>query len=107
MNAALSGPSAARHAVDRAANAFALAEAWLFSDPMGELLCMLGQQTELPSRDSADWTGWLHLNEELPRWLDTLFSGPDAAIDGLSPERMELLRRTLETERAAATAFNF
>jgi hypothetical protein len=94
-------------AVERATNAFTLVEAWLFSDPMAELLGLLGRPTELPDRDSADWKSWLHLNEELPTWLDLLFSAPDTAMEGLSPGQTDLLRHALEIERNAAATFNF
>jgi hypothetical protein len=107
-NAALSGAPPAHRAIDRAAHAFALVEAWLVSEPMAELLGMFDQQTDVPrTRNSADWTNWLHLNEELPAWLDTLFREADAAMSGLSPGQTELLRRVLAVERIAAEAFNF
>jgi hypothetical protein len=102
------GTPAMQHPVERATHAVDLVDAWLFSDPIAQLLGMLGRQTEPPpNRDSADWTSWLHLNEELPGWLDTLFSASDAAIPGLSSGQTDLVRRALEVERNAATSFNF
>ena len=74
---------------------------------MTELLAVFDQQTEPPSRNSADWMSWLHLNEELPAWLDALFSESRATLNGLSARQTALLRRALAIERITAAAFNF
>ncbi|MEJ3748673.1 hypothetical protein WEI85_36030 [Actinomycetes bacterium KLBMP 9797] len=102
-NAALFRAPAAGAATERAAHAFAVAESWLFSAPMTALQ---GEFDE-PAGSSADLTSWLHLNEDLPDWLDRLFDAPDAAVAGLSADQTEILRRTLAVERIAAAAFNF
>jgi hypothetical protein len=107
MNAALSGASAAHQTVDRAARAFGLVESWLFSEPLVELLGIFDQQVDPRSRNSAGLVRWLHLNEELPAWLDTLLDQPDTPPNGLSAGQVELLRRALDVERSAATTFNF
>jgi hypothetical protein len=98
-------------AADRAAHVFGLAANWMFSAPMGYLLAEFGEQ--LPGAgaagngDTDDWTSWLHLNEELPGWLDRIVAGEAAHIDGLSAAQTDILRRTLAVERMAADDFNF
>jgi hypothetical protein len=100
-----------RTVADRAVEAFALVEGWLFSQPMADLLDAFGERlptVDAPSVSSAhDNADWLHLNEELPEWLDKALSEPRSDAGGLSPESADLLRRTLAVERMAAADFNF
>lgn len=98
-------------AADRAAHVFGLVANWMFSTPMGELLAEFGEQ--LPGvgaggdSDAEGLTSWLHLNEELPDWLDRIVTGEAAHVDGLSPAQVDIMRRTLAVERMAADDFNF
>lgn len=103
MEAAVPRAVAASHVIDRATHAFDLVKAWLFSDPMTELLDLFDPDEV----NSADWMSWLHLNEELPAWLDTLFRDSDTAAPHLSHQQRELLRHALAVEQIAATVFNF
>ncbi|MFD0583631.1 hypothetical protein [Dactylosporangium darangshiense] len=92
--------------VERAEYAFTQVERWLRSEPMVELLGMFADG------DGGEMVGWLHLNEELPGWLDGLFQdaegidGPFQGAEGITAQG-ELLRHVLVVERAAAGAFNF
>lgn len=102
---------AAGKAADRAAHVFGLAANWMFSTPMGHLLAEFGER--LPGEgavadgDAEDWASWLHLNEELPGWLDRIVAGEAAHLDGLSAAQTGILRRALAVERMAADDFNF
>ena len=89
---------------DRAARAFARVESWMSSEAMADLLDLFDGR---PATDAADLTGWLHLNEELPDWLDPLFGGTISPLRGLSPGQTDTLRRTLQIERIAGSMFNF
>jgi hypothetical protein len=91
---------AAPQTVDRAAYAFELVDGWLSSGAMAELLALFGEP-------STDWTSWLHLNEELPEWLDSAFRDAGPTVDGLTPDQTAVLRRALAVERKAAANFNF
>jgi hypothetical protein len=96
---------------DRAVRAFEVVERWLFSEPMAELLEAFGER--MPDfgaawdRTTEDLASWLHLNEELPRWLDALFDGKRTVIAGLSGAQINVLRRALAVERISADDFNF
>ncbi|MFI5958151.1 hypothetical protein [Cryptosporangium sp. NPDC051539] len=81
-------------ASERAAEVFSIAEAWLLSDAMTELIELFGGSA--PAEDS-----WLHLDEELPAWV----AAP--SVPGLSSGQLELVRRTLAIERSVADDFNF
>src|SRR5262245_10385029 len=106
---ALHAPTAPT-ANDRAIQAFAMVERWMFSEPMAELLETFGEQ--MPDINAAwdrateDLASWMHLNEELPRWLDPLFDGK-APITGLTKAQTDVLRRALMVERTSAENFNF
>jgi hypothetical protein len=89
---------------ERAAQAFVWAESWVSSEAMADLLDLFdGRSTP----DEADLTGWLHLNEELPDWLDPLFGAAISPLRGLSAGQTGTLRRTLQIERLAGSVFNF
>ncbi|WP_345537448.1 hypothetical protein [Phytohabitans rumicis] len=103
-DATLPTAAAAPNTVERAAHAFATVEQWMSSDPMAGLLGLFDQATAAPP---ADWTSWLHLNEELPEWLEAVFQAADSVPRGLTPDQVEVLRRTLSVERTAAAHFNF
>jgi hypothetical protein len=90
--------------VDRATTMFERVESWVSSEPMAELLDLFDGR---PSADAADLTGWLHLNEKLPDWLDPLFGATDSPLPGLSAAQTGTLRRTLQVERVAGSLFNF
>jgi hypothetical protein len=79
---------------DRAAYSFRLVEEWLFRPPTADLLAMFGRQ--LPARGFSaprqdDMAGWLHLNEDLPGWLDPIFDDPGGNLKGLTPEQVDKL----------------
>lgn len=95
----------------RADHAFAFAARWLFSAPMTEMLALFGETMPRPgiSWDAGDAssTDWLHLNEELPKWLDDVV-GPAGELDGsMCPDHVDVLRRALILERRTADHFNF
>lgn len=89
---------------DRAAQAFARVESWMSSESMTDLVDLFDGK---PEADAADLTGWLHLNEELPDWLDPLFDAAVPSLPGLSTGQTDTLRRTLQIERIAGSVFNF
>jgi hypothetical protein len=97
--------------VDRAAHAFTLVGSWMFSEPMAQLLGAFGERMPASGasweRDAESMAGWLHLNEDLPEWLNPVFSDAPAGIEGLTPAQVDILRRTLAVERMAADDFNF
>jgi hypothetical protein len=101
----------AERRVDRAASAFALVEGWLLSGPMAELLDAFGKKVPAAGasweQDAEEMADWLHLNEDLPDWLDPVFSATAARINGLSADQIDILRRCLAVERMAADDFNF
>jgi hypothetical protein len=80
----------------------------MFSDAMARLLGAFDE--ELPAPGMA-WTpghsadDWLHLNEDLPSWLDHLIGG--TAERRLADDQLDVLRRALVIERLAADDFNF
>jgi hypothetical protein len=92
----------------RAAAAFHLVREWLFSDAMDRLLGAFGEA--LP-RPGMPWTpgeaadDWLHLNEDLPGWLDAVIA--DTGERRLTADQLDVLRRVLMVERLAADDFNF
>jgi hypothetical protein len=98
-------------AADRAVHVFSLVTDWLLSGPMGELLESFGERLPTPGFTGdprgGEVNGWLHLNEKLPDWLDRVVTNPAEGVDGLSPEQVDILRRTLAVERMAAADFNF
>jgi hypothetical protein len=103
-------PRAADEASDRVVESFAVVRRWLFSEPMAELLDLFGER--MPAVGAAweqtdDLASWLHLNEELPDWLEPLLDGMQATIRGLSTEQTDVVRRALMVERLCADDFNF
>jgi hypothetical protein len=96
---------------DRAVQAFAVVDRWLFSEPMAELMDSFGER--MPEADVArepateGLASWLHLNEELPPWLGPLSEDAKTPIAGLSEAQTDVLRRALTVERMAADDFNF
>jgi hypothetical protein len=98
-------------AADRAAHVFPLVTDWLLSRPMAELLESFGERLPAPGFTEApgdgDVSDWLHLNEKLPDWLQTMVTNPAVCVDGLSPAQVDILRRTVAVERMAGADFNF
>jgi hypothetical protein len=94
----------------RASRAFEFVAGWLFSEPMRDLLTLFGH--EMPERgagpihtDSA--AEWLHLNEELPAWLDEVVGPAGRATGRLGIPQIDILRRALDIERRVADDFDF
>jgi hypothetical protein len=80
----------------------------MFSDAMSRLLEAFGELLPAPGMawtpgDPAD--NWLHLNEDLPSWLDALVGG--TGDRRLTDDQLDVLRRALAIERLAADDFNF
>ncbi|MEO6702208.1 MAG: hypothetical protein ABI140_05930 [Jatrophihabitantaceae bacterium] len=62
------------------AAAFDLVRGWLFSDAMARLLSPFAELDSASDPGTAT-EDWLHLNEELPGWLDQLVAGDDPRLD--------------------------
>jgi hypothetical protein len=80
-------------------------------DAFGEELPVAGSPWE---KSAADVRTWLHLNEELPAWLSSIFGDAAAGFGGAAADgrglmlaHADVLRRTLAVERMAADDFNF
>ena len=93
-------------ALDRAGQAFALVESWLFSDTMRDLLAAVAPDGG-PGPDAADRPAWFRPADELPGWLEQALADPRAEVKGLPQERLDVLRRALAVERDAAERFDF
>jgi hypothetical protein len=96
---------------ERAGQAFDLAASWLFSTPMRQLLELFGESmpeggVDVAGAPAAD-NDWLHLNEELPSWLDKVVESKGELGGQLQQEHIEILRRALAIERIAADHFDF
>lgn len=95
---------------DRATHVFDLVEAWLFSEPVRELLEAFDKELPVASLampDLEEEDGWLPQHEKLPEWIDQILADPDADIKGLSSAQVGVLRRAVAVERIAAVDFNF
>jgi hypothetical protein len=96
---------------DRAPHVFRLVGSWVFSEPMARLLDAFGERMPAAGaswvHDAENMAGWLHLNEDLPEWVDPLFNDSVAGIEGLSAVQTDILRRVLAVERMTAEHFNF
>jgi len=100
---------AAKEPAERATNSFDIVASWLFSEPIADLLSLFGE--EMPPATGAlaavdNDTSWLHLDEDLPDWLESL------TVDGAAAARLHAgqratLERALAVERVAARHFNF
>lgn len=93
---------------ERAAEAFDRVRGWIVGEAMARLLDAFGEllpPPELPwaAGDPAD--DWLHLNEDLPEWLDAVVAGTGERR--LVEDQLDVLRRVLTIERLAADHFNF
>src|SRR3954462_4635980 len=90
-----------------AAASFDLVREWSSSDAMNRLLEAFG---EVPPEPGMPWTpgaddDWLHLNEDLPGWLDAVVAGTGERR--VTDDQLDVLRRILVIERLAADDFNF
>lgn len=95
---------------ERADHVFDFAAAWLFSPAMADLLALFDEEMPPSSTQPDDPItsgGWLHLNEELPRWLEQIVDNTQPVSVGLTREYVGILRRTLSLERQVAEHFNF
>ncbi|GIG10816.1 hypothetical protein ACFQZ4_30030 [Catellatospora coxensis] len=72
---------------------------------MSDLLALLDEEADAFPHELA--AGRFHLNEELPAWLAPLLLDAHDIAASLPGELVELLRRVLTVEQAAAAAFNF
>jgi hypothetical protein len=94
----------------RANRAFDFAASWLFSEPMSQLLALFGEtmpQLGATPIDTSSTSEWLHLNEELPEWLDDVVGPAGHRSGALSADHIDVLRRTLDIERRTADDFDF
>lgn len=95
---------------ERADHVFDFAAAWLFSQAMADLLALFDEEMPPNSTQPDDPItsgGWLHLNEELPRWLEQIVDNTQPVSVGPTRENVDILRRTLALERQVAEHFNF
>jgi hypothetical protein len=84
----------------RALHAIGIAEGWLFSQPVADLLELFADPA--PPDDGVEW---LHLNEDLPVWVTEVLN--ESSDHGLDVRFAESLRRTMATEQRGAHLFNF
>jgi hypothetical protein len=94
----------------RAHRAFDFAASWLFSEPMRQLLALFGETMPQPGTmpiDTDSTSEWLHLNEELPEWLDGVVGPAGQRTGALTADHIDVLRRTLDIERRTADDFDF
>lgn len=94
----------------RANHVFDFAASWLFSTPMRQLLALFDEPmpergTDLTETDST--ADWLHLNEELPAWLDDVVGPAGLPTAALTADHIDTVRRVLDLERRTAAEFDF
>lgn len=95
-------------AADRAHDAIALADAWLFAPAMADLLALFDE--DLPAVGAAaprSADGVPLFNESLPPWAERVLDDPRAELAGVPQKYLDILRRTLALERIAVRRFNF
>jgi hypothetical protein len=104
-------PEPANDPAERAAHLFALVGSWVFSEPMTQLLDAFGERMPTAGasweHDGDNVADWLHLNEDLPEWVDLVFDDSVAGVKALSAAQTNIFRRVLAVERMTAEHFNF
>jgi hypothetical protein len=104
-------PAPGLHPPERAAHVFPLVADWVFRAPMAQLLAAFGERLPGPGLAGRDGAGSLpdlrRLGEELPHWLGPVATGEATGVNGLSGDRIDVLRRTLAIEGMASGHFNF
>jgi hypothetical protein len=90
---------------ERAFAAIELAERWLSSEPLTDLLELFDTDDSSPQPGLLD-SEWLHLNEDLPDWVQTAIAVASTE-PSVGARCGRVLRHALAIEQRAAKHFNF
>ena len=102
------GPPEFDAAADRAHDAIALADAWLFAPAVADLLALFDEELPRAGADAPRCADEVPLfNESLPPWAGRVLGDPRAELAGVPQKYLDIMRRALALERIAVRRFNF